>query len=188
MFIEQPWLHWVCQKSRNHSTKKACNLSTKNIARIAKRCPENITLVVKCVKLLFPKVLRKFYFLSTFGKSNLTHLKTDVMFSGQRFAILAMFFFILTNFHIHFLKSWRFIKLVRPHQVFSSLCEGPASTVQCGNLCLCQYFRTTSPENMATNAIFKNNLPNLLCTSASIWSIRTTHYVGLEKFLEIYQY
>ena len=29
----------------------------KNIARIAKRCPENITLVVKCVKFLFPKVL-----------------------------------------------------------------------------------------------------------------------------------
>ena len=28
-----------------------------NIARIAKRCPENITSVVKCVKLLFPKVL-----------------------------------------------------------------------------------------------------------------------------------
>ena len=31
------------------------------------------------------------YFLSTFGKSNLTHLTTDVMFSGQHFAILAMF-------------------------------------------------------------------------------------------------
>ena len=32
----------------------------KNITRIAKSCPENITSVVKCVKLLFPKVLRKF--------------------------------------------------------------------------------------------------------------------------------
>ena len=31
-----------------------------NIARIAKRCPENITLVVKCVKFLFPKVQTKF--------------------------------------------------------------------------------------------------------------------------------
>ena len=29
--------------------------------------------------------------LSTFGKRNLTHLKTNVMLSGQRFAILAMF-------------------------------------------------------------------------------------------------
>ena len=29
---------------------------------------------------------------STFGKSYLTHLTTDAMFSGQRFAILAMFF------------------------------------------------------------------------------------------------
>ena len=33
-----------------------------NIARIAKRCPENIILVVKCVELLFPKVLRMFLF------------------------------------------------------------------------------------------------------------------------------
>ena len=29
------------------------------MARIAKRCPEKITLVVKCVKLLFQKVLKK---------------------------------------------------------------------------------------------------------------------------------
>ena len=28
-----------------------------NIARIAKRCPENITSVVKCVKFFFPKLL-----------------------------------------------------------------------------------------------------------------------------------
>ena len=28
---------------------------------------------------------------STFGKSNFTHLTTNVMFLGQRFAILAMF-------------------------------------------------------------------------------------------------
>ena len=32
----------------------------KNIARIAKRCPENIASVVKCVKLFLPKVLRKY--------------------------------------------------------------------------------------------------------------------------------
>ena len=36
----------------------------KNIARIAKRCPENITSVVKCVKLLFSKVPRKLYSLN----------------------------------------------------------------------------------------------------------------------------
>ena len=30
-------------------------------------------------------------FHSTFGKRNFTHLTTDVMLSGQRFAILAMF-------------------------------------------------------------------------------------------------
>ena len=91
----------------------------KNIARIPRRCPENITSVVKCVKLLFPKVLRKekekncviflwrgcmiflttvttvkknIFFLSTFVKGNLTHLANNVIFSGQRFAILAMFY------------------------------------------------------------------------------------------------
>ena len=32
-----------------------------------------------------------FYFFSNFWKSNLTNLTTDVMFSGQRFAILARF-------------------------------------------------------------------------------------------------
>ena len=31
------------------------------------------------------------YFPSFFGKSNLTHFTTNVMFSGQHFAILAMF-------------------------------------------------------------------------------------------------
>ena len=34
----------------------------KNIARIAKRCPENITSIVKCVKFLFPKVVWKLNF------------------------------------------------------------------------------------------------------------------------------
>ena len=33
--------------------------SVTNIARIVKHCPQNITSVVKCVKLFFPKVLRK---------------------------------------------------------------------------------------------------------------------------------
>ena len=35
------------------------NPHLKNIARIAKRCPENIASVVKFVKLFLPKVLRK---------------------------------------------------------------------------------------------------------------------------------
>ena len=93
--------------------------------RIAKRC--HLTSIVKCVKLLFQKVLKKFVFtvviavavwtlvrqitqplhkkkscnlnfhkhlFSTFRKINLT---TDVMFSGQRFAILTMFSFYLIN-------------------------------------------------------------------------------------------
>ena len=42
------------QKSR----KKHATFS-QNIARIAKRCPENIRSDVKSVKLLYPKVLKK---------------------------------------------------------------------------------------------------------------------------------
>ena len=34
-------------------------LPKKNIARIAKRCPEKITSVVKCVELLFPKNIKR---------------------------------------------------------------------------------------------------------------------------------
>ena len=50
---------------KNHATssqRKSSNLLTQNIARIAKRCPENISSIVKCVKLLFPKVLKKYLF------------------------------------------------------------------------------------------------------------------------------
>ena len=39
---------------------KITSTQTKNIARIAKRCPEDIASVVKCVKLFLPKVLRKY--------------------------------------------------------------------------------------------------------------------------------
>ena len=40
----------------------------------------------------------KKYFLSTLGKINLTNMTTDVMFSGQGFAIVAMFSCILQDF------------------------------------------------------------------------------------------
>ena len=39
---------------------KCSQITKKNIARIAKRCPEDIASVVICVKLFFPKVLRKY--------------------------------------------------------------------------------------------------------------------------------
>ena len=41
---------FLCYKGRHQ----------KNIARIAKRCPEDIASVVKCVKFFLPKVLRKY--------------------------------------------------------------------------------------------------------------------------------
>ena len=43
------------------------------------------------VTTLKKKIFLYIYFLSTFGKSNLTYLTIDVMFSGQRFVILALF-------------------------------------------------------------------------------------------------
>ena len=43
-----------------------------------------------------------FYFPSTLGESNLTHLTTYVMFSGQRFAILAMFLWVFNHFEYFF--------------------------------------------------------------------------------------
>ena len=57
------WCNLSTKRIMHLSTikKKTRNLSTKKIARIAKRCPENITVVVKCQKLLFPKVLIFFY-------------------------------------------------------------------------------------------------------------------------------
>ena len=47
------------QKSHATSPQKILKPLHKNIARIAKCCPENITSVVKCVKFHFPKKLRK---------------------------------------------------------------------------------------------------------------------------------
>ena len=110
------------QKSRNLFTHKITQ-PPKNIARIAKHCPENITSVVKCVKLLFPKYFfersRNFFttlstvtavttvtfhfyffftfkknFLSIFGKSNLTHLTTDVNDSPDVFLLLHLICFV----------------------------------------------------------------------------------------------
>ena len=45
-----------------------------------------------CVIFLTTVPTVKKYLLNTFGNSNLTNLKTDVMFSRQHFAILAIFF------------------------------------------------------------------------------------------------
>ena len=50
-----------------------------------------VVIVLKKLPTSQKKQQKKLFFLSIFGKSNLTHLTTDVMFSGQRFAIIAMF-------------------------------------------------------------------------------------------------
>ena len=70
LFHDLPINH-IIQKSRiretlnlstnaDHRTNASIQPANKNIARIAKRCPENIASVVKCVKLFLPKVLRKY--------------------------------------------------------------------------------------------------------------------------------
>ena len=46
-------------------------------------------------KKLYNLIFYFFLLYQFFLKGNLTHLTTDVIFSGQRFAILAMFFFEL---------------------------------------------------------------------------------------------
>ena len=58
---------------QNHAT------SQKNIARIAKCCPENITLITKCVKLIFPKVLRKFLFYSSYSSDRMDNIEKKIM-------------------------------------------------------------------------------------------------------------
>ena len=58
---------WICFTFTNNPAYRRQRISQMmeieslilNIAGIGKRCPENITLVVKCVKFLFLKVLRK---------------------------------------------------------------------------------------------------------------------------------
>ena len=49
----------IPEKPLEPITKEIVCTPNKNIARIAKRCPEKITSVVKCVKLLFSKILRE---------------------------------------------------------------------------------------------------------------------------------
>ena len=57
-----------------------------------------ITTVTFFFNFLYTYLKKQKNCLSIFGKSNLTHLTTGVMFSGQRFAIFAMFFERLPDF------------------------------------------------------------------------------------------
>ena len=51
--------------------------------------------VVTVVKKKSRNLSKNSIFFNTFWKSNLTHLTTNVMFSGQHFAILAMFLLLI---------------------------------------------------------------------------------------------
>ena len=63
---------------RLHKTTK------KNIARIAKRCPENTISVVKCVKWPFPKVLFFFYSDSDSDSDSVVSIEKNHAASPQR--------------------------------------------------------------------------------------------------------
>ena len=100
--------HATCQQQKNHAPlykKKSCKLSTKNIARIAKRCPENIISVVKCVKLLFKKNWRKknmFVYSSDSSDSSEKNHKMSQQKMKQR---LNEFFLLLFNFSALFERA-----------------------------------------------------------------------------------
>ena len=56
----------------------------KNIAIIAKRCRENTTFVVKFVKLLFPKVLKKFFLFSSDSSDSMDSSENNNATSPQQ--------------------------------------------------------------------------------------------------------
>ena len=79
----------------HHIGFQMCQIAlSKNIKRVKKKKVDRVhDFLCRGYMILITNV-KKLYtcinFLSTFRKSNLTYLTTDVMFSGQRFAILAM--------------------------------------------------------------------------------------------------
>ena len=68
--------------------------TSKNIGRTAKRCPENVRSVVKCVKLLFPKVLRKFQKHTVVTAATVVIIVRKVV-QSQFFLLLFFVFFFL---------------------------------------------------------------------------------------------
>ena len=79
-----------------------------------------------------------FYSLNMFGKSNLTHWTTDVMFSGQPFAILTMFFLLWQErgsiLHLKCLKNINKCLNFSHKKTLSTLSEIPPTT------CLIHFF------------------------------------------------
>ena len=101
--IMQP--EWVREWVRK--IMQSCNLplhtqnhasSQQNIATITKHCPENITSVVKCVELLFPKVLRLFLLLNSIDSSDSSE---NVHATYPQKISCNLFFFLLSQ---HFWK------------------------------------------------------------------------------------
>ena len=71
-----------------------------NIARISKRCPETIALVVKCVKLLIPKVLKKFFLTSVTAVTVWTAVRKIMQPFHKKNQATSKFFFL------HLLKTF----------------------------------------------------------------------------------
>ena len=108
-----PWEHHIgcqmCQIALHKSTEKVFFYSSDR----SDSCQNNhATSPQKSLATFF------FYFLSTFGKSNSTHLTTDAMFSGQLFAIRLTL--LLRDFMIHCMKRLHDCWVKRLHDF---LCE-----------------------------------------------------------------
>ena len=78
----------MCQIALSKSLKKV--LKKKSVVTAV----TVVTVVKNSLEPLRKKIMQPFfYFIIFFGKCNLKHSTTNVMFSGQPFAILAIFFF-----------------------------------------------------------------------------------------------
>ena len=102
-----PWEHHIgcqmCQIACFKSTEKV-NLKKNAVVTAVTK----VAVVKTIMQPLHKKILNLyfFFFLSTFGKSNLTHLTANVMSSGQHFAILPMFCWEVAWFFLEILCNF----------------------------------------------------------------------------------
>ena len=79
----------MCQIAISKSTEQVFFLT---VVTVVKKIMEPLQKKIRQAPIIY--IFFFLFSLGNFGKSNLTHLTTDVMFSGQQFAILAMFLYV----------------------------------------------------------------------------------------------
>ena len=134
-----------------------------------------MTSVKKIMQPLHKKIMQPLKkissFFSTFWKSNLTHMTTDVIFSGQRFAILAMF---LLFFHL--MKHWCWVLndtttwkgksvheffFYNSHNMMQGLKDGRFCSVLKTTLTVCCLMQLTTSMEKAAKPIVQTTSFNL---------------------------